>query len=100
MIWAVAGLTAMGTAQQVRWVDNPLSGKVVGLTYGTSGWNAAEAQAVAYGGHLVTIRNAAENQWLKDAFAGQLNGSWIGYTDAGTEGQWRWSSGEPTIFTG
>ncbi len=100
MIWAVAGLTTMGTAQQVRWVDNPLSGKVVGLTYGTSGWNAAEAQAVTFGGHLVTIRNEAENQWLKDTFAGQLNGSWIGYTDAGTEGQWRWSSGEPTTFTG
>jgi len=40
------------SAQQVMWKDNPISGKVVGLTYGTSSWTAAEAQAVAYGGHL------------------------------------------------
>jgi hypothetical protein len=95
--------SSLASAQQVTWQDNPISGKVVGLTYGTSGWNAAEAQAVAYGGHLVTIRSAAENQWLKNSFASvwaapNTNGPWIGFSDAQVEGQWRWSSNEPVSF--
>ena len=94
---------SLAGAQQVMWKDNPISGKVVGLTFGTSGWNAAEAQAVAYGGHLVTIRSASENQWLVDNFSSvwssQGSGPWLGFSDAAVEGQWRWSSGEPTTYT-
>ena len=96
---AFALLASSSAAQQVMWKDNPITGKVVGLTYGTSGWNAAEAQAVAYGGHLVTVRSQQENQWLKDEFASvwaapSTLGPWIGLNDVASEGSWAWSSGE------
>ena len=97
-------LAPAASAQQVQWKLNPLTAKYVGLTFGTSGWNAAEAQAVAYGGHLVTIRSAAENQWLIDNFAGtwavsSLGGPWIGARDVPQEGQFSWTSGEPFTYS-
>jgi Ca2+-binding RTX toxin-like protein len=45
-------------------------------------WTAAQAQAVALGGSLVTINDAAENQWLTTNFAGQGN-LWIGSDGGG-----------------
>jgi hypothetical protein len=90
--------SSLASAQQVMWKDNPISGKVVGLTYGTSSWTAGEAQAVAYGGHLVTIRSQAEQAWLIAAFGSHWTvagvGPYIGLTDASQEGNWRWISGE------
>jgi hypothetical protein len=89
------------------WKDNPISGKVVGLTYGTSGWNAAEAQAVAYGGHLVTIRSQDEQDWLVGSFAsvwsvdfvGASHGPWFGINDAAVNGTWVYSSGENSAYS-
>jgi hypothetical protein len=98
----LASVTAAASAQQVMWKDNPITGKVVGLTYGTSGWNAAEAQAVAYGGHLVTIRSQSEQDWLRTNFSSfwssASGGPWHGLNDVQAEGEWRWVSGEPTNF--
>jgi hypothetical protein len=95
-------LAPAASAQQVQWKLNPLTAKYVGLTFGTSGWNAAQAQAVAYGGHLVTIRSAAENQWLIDNFSSvwavQGSAPWHGFNDVAVEGQWRWVSGEQFTF--
>ena len=58
-------------------------------------WEEAEANAVKLGGHLVTINDAAENDWL---FASGLRG-WIGFTDKAKEGDWVWSSGEQVTYT-
>ena len=47
-------------------------------------WTNSEAEAVALGGHLVTINDAAENQWVVDTFAnygGVERPLWIGLTD-------------------
>jgi uncharacterized repeat protein (TIGR02059 family) len=56
-------------------------------------WEEAEANAVKLGGHLVTINDAEENDFLiKNNFKG-----WIGLTDKRVEGQWEWSSGQ--LFT-
>jgi formylglycine-generating enzyme required for sulfatase activity len=48
----------------------------------------------------VTIRSAAEQEWLRATFA-QLNpsGLWIGLNDFQTSRQWRWSSGEQVTYT-
>jgi hypothetical protein len=64
-------------------------------------WYTAEANAVALGGHLVTINDAAEQQWLYDRlFNDPWNGhQWIGFTDVAVEGQWEWVSGEPVTYT-
>jgi hypothetical protein len=106
LLAATAVFSPSASAQQVMWKSNPITGKVVGLTYGTSSWTAAEAQAVAYGGHLVTIRSEAENQWLYDNFRADWMvstpqgpyGPWIGMNDIAVEGQWTWASGEPVIY--
>ena len=60
-------------------------------------WINSEAEAVALGGHLVTINDAAENQWVVDTFAnvgGVIRPLWIGLTDREEEGTFRWVSGE------
>ena len=65
-----------------------------------SNWTDAEAEAVLLGGHLVTINESAENQWVADTFSG--GGSrllWIGFNDIAVEGVWEWVTGEPVTFT-
>jgi hypothetical protein len=102
----VVSVAGVCQAQQVMWKDNPLTGRVVGLTYGTSGWTAAEAQAVAYGGHLVTVRSQSEQDWLVSnlsAYWGiglpNQDGPWIGLHEQGGQGSpWIWTSGEPVSF--
>ncbi|MFM7439738.1 MAG: lectin-like protein, partial [Snowella sp.] len=60
-------------------------------------WLDAQAQAQALGGNLVTINDATENQFLTNAFGGNL--FWIGYTDQAEEGLWQWISGETSSYT-
>jgi len=61
-------------------------------------WDNAENNAIALGGHLVTINDAAEEAWLRAIFGDQTY-YWIGFTDAAVEGTWVWSSGEPVTYT-
>ena len=73
--------------------------------YGT--WAEAEAAAVAAGGHLATINDAAENDWLtaladdcyrRDSYGNPSQmGAWVGYELVG--GSWGWRNGEPVTFT-
>lgn len=66
-------------------------------------WTGSEAEAIALGGHLVTINDAEENQWVYSTFtalAGTPNASlWIGLNDANVEGHFVWASGKPVTFT-
>jgi hypothetical protein len=60
-------------------------------------WTHSEAEAVTLGGHLVTINDAAENQWVVDTFAnfgGVIRPLWIGLTDRDEEGTFKWISGQ------
>ncbi len=61
-------------------------------------WTAAEAQAIALGGHLVAIQDTAEQQWLETTF-GTTSTYWIGINDSANEGTMVWSNGEPVLFT-
>jgi hypothetical protein len=65
-------------------------------------WHNSEEQAVALGGHLVTIDDAAENAWVFSTFedfAGTPRNLWIGLTDHTQEGTWAWVSGAPVAYT-
>lgn len=78
---------------------NPLNDHYYLITPSLS-WPDAEAMAVSLGGHLVTIRNQVENQWLVDTF-GQTGyqGAHIGINDIAIEGTFVWASGEFVAFT-
>ena len=65
-------------------------------------WEEAETNSVALGGHLVTINDAEENEWISSNFTynhSDIPPLWIGYTDKLQEGTWSWSSGESTSYT-
>lgn len=69
-------------------------------TYGLTGempWVDAEALAVRFGGHLVTINNQAEQDWLRATFPDPYQ--WVGINDRAREGTWVWSSGTRVTFT-
>jgi hypothetical protein len=65
-------------------------------------WQAAEAEAVAGGGHLIAIGSAAEQAFVVATFleGEQLKNHpvWIGMTDEVNEGIFKWSNGEPLVY--
>jgi len=81
------------------WKKNPQNGHFYRRTILDSNWHAAEVEARQFGGHLATVRNAQELQWLQSRFA-IYTSLWIGCFRA-TERQreWRWISGERSTFT-
>lgn len=64
---------------------------------GPGTWADLEEQATALGGHLVTVNDQAENDWLRDTFA-QVDPIWIGYTDQDTEGSFLWIDGDQASY--
>lgn len=92
------------SAQAVLHVHN-------GHQYLVSNVAMTQPEAVAFaqsvGGYLVSINDAAENQWISQTFltaapaASQVIASalWIGLSDAAVEGTFVWASGEAVTFT-
>ncbi len=64
---------------------------------GLLSWEQAEAEAIVHGGHLVTVNDAEENQWLSSVFG--TSGIWIGFNDLQHEGQWVWADGSDVTYT-
>jgi hypothetical protein len=63
----------------------------------TYSWEAANAAAVAAGGHLVSINNAAENSWiLSNTPAGMY---WLGLRFSPSLNQFKWTNGQPVSYT-
>jgi hypothetical protein len=102
-------------------VLNPANGHYYYLLQ-TNTWTASEPQAVALGGHLATINDAAENSWVLNTFSligGVYRDLWIGlydpagdtntvpaqhgtnfvWTDGETATYRNWRSGEPNNGT-
>lgn len=79
---------------------NPHNGHVYYLLQPAS-WTESEARAQALGGHLVTVNDDRECDWIFDTFSffgGQPRALWCGLHDAGNEGTFVWSSGEAVTF--
>ncbi|HTB83874.1 MAG TPA: C-type lectin domain-containing protein [Candidatus Sulfotelmatobacter sp.] len=65
-------------------------------------WKDSETEAIALGGHLATIRNQAEEDWLLKTFGnyqGQQHLLWIGLSDTEKKFHFSWSSGESVSYT-
>jgi hypothetical protein len=78
------------------WQHNPATGHDYLYVGDGMTWADAEEYAVSLGGHLVTINDAAENDWLIATFGTQY---WMGMNDIAVEGTWVWASGEPVTYT-
>jgi hypothetical protein len=86
---------------------NPANGHAYYLLDYTD-WISAEGYAQSLGGHLVTINNQAEQNWVYQTFGQNESGwqetLWIGLTDADDqspegEGHFVWTSGEDVTYT-
>jgi len=67
------------------------------LTDNAMTWSEAESYAQTLGGHLVTISDQQEQNWVSSRFGWAT--PWIGLTDEIEEGTWVWSSGEDITYT-
>jgi hypothetical protein len=97
-VLVAVGLSASADAAVVSGpVTNPANGRQYYLLSPTT-WTAAEAEGSVLGGHLVTINDAAENDWVSTTFGSFNSLYWIGLSDAAVEGDFRWSSGDPSAY--
>lgn len=69
------------------------------LSNANTSWQNAEDTAIALGGHLVTIDNQEEQDWLVSTFGGSEH-FWIGLTDKETEGTFKWISNNQVVWIG
>lgn len=99
-------MTMPASATSYDWVTNPANGHNYTLVDAIS-WADAENQAVALGGHLITIRNVNENDWL-EPWLSSVTGptqwwAWTGLyqlpNSPESAGGWVWISGEPVTYT-
>jgi hypothetical protein len=75
-------ITGLGLSAHAAILTGPVVNPANGHSYyllAQNTWSSVEAEAVSLGGHLATIRNAAEDQWIFSTF--------------------KWVSGEPLSYT-
>ncbi|MBE9028300.1 right-handed parallel beta-helix repeat-containing protein [filamentous cyanobacterium LEGE 11480] len=73
------------------------NGRTYQLTSAELSWEEARAEAIALGGKLVTINDAAEESWLRQTF-GQTERFWLGLNDRNAEGNFTWTGGEQSGY--
>ncbi len=100
LVFSFSSRSAQGTLIS-GFIENPSNGHRYALVECDSSWTEAESEARAYGGHLATIRNQNEQNWVFVTF-GYLNGAsrplFIGLSDRVSEGFYEWISGEPVTY--
>ena len=85
-------------------IHGPITNTANGHSYyllSSKTWTASEMEARALGGHLATVRNQAENDWILktfDKFDGVRRCLWIGLHNFGLKKEFEWISGEKVSF--
>ena len=82
-------------------IINPANGHLYYLL-SQSSWTVSEAEAMTFGGHLTTIDDQTENDWVFNnfsSFGGTPRCLWIGLTDNVQEGLFTWSSNDLVSYT-
>jgi len=103
---AIANVLALNCQD---YIEHPLSPPIVNpdnqhiyILLRPATWEQSEAQAVALGGHLATVRNQAEEDWIFKTF-GHYEGVqrllWIGLSDREKKFHFSWASGESASYT-
>ena len=78
--------------RNLTWTPNTSNGRYYGLANcGT--WRMCASKADFLGVKMVTVRSLIENNWLVSNFP-MTQHYWIGATNGGIVGAWRWVSGE------
>jgi hypothetical protein len=105
LLMIFVGSAAKSNADPVV-ISGPIVNPSNGHTYyllSSDTWTASQTAAVALGGNLATINDAAENAWVFGTFAGFGGVTnrflWIGLNDVALEGTFVWANGEPLNFT-
>ena len=111
-LFAVVAINGVATAQAVEWkVSDGGNGHwyqaVPAVTYFT--WSAADAEARAKGGYLVTITDGSEANFVRSlitstpgvvrSLSGTTVGPWIGAVKDVSTLQFGWCTGEPWSYT-
>ncbi|XP_044874227.1 C-type lectin domain family 4 member F-like isoform X2 [Mauremys mutica] len=66
-------------------------GNLYYFSQGKKPWEEAEQFCVSWNSHLTSVSSQVEQEFLSSETQGQDH--WIGLTDLGTEGSWRWVDG-------
>ena len=61
-------------------------------------WTAAQSFCRGYGAQLVEIESSVENSIIEDEITKVGDQTWIGLTDAASEGAWKWASGRTPSY--
>lgn len=101
LVGALAVIASPAAAGTIGPVINPANGHAYYVTDALTTWDASEAWAIALGGHLVTINDAAENAWVVDSLQLTSDSYWIGARDDAnsTDTVFDWVTGEPWSYT-
>lgn len=88
-------------AQSCQGEDKEYAGRCYRFVTTPMNWEDARNHCLGLGSYsLVTIDGKEEEEWLHVQETALANDQWwIGYTDADSEGTWRWTSGSSSTYT-
>ena len=86
---SIAGFTYIGEYNESKYFVS---------TSSNYSWFDANTLATNNGGHIVTISDAAENEYVRSNLPSGSS-TWLNFSDAASEGNWVWLTGETDTYT-